>query len=87
MPADKSLLDVTYNLKYKTILTVIYSASLRVSEASNLKVTDIDSRTKAIKVCGGKGNKDRFTLLSDTMLVLLRQYYKIYRPQFRLFEG
>jgi site-specific recombinase XerD len=83
----KRLLDSTYNLKHKTMLTVIYSAGLRVSEASNLKVVDIDSKAKTIKVCCGKGNKDRFTLLSDTTLTLLRQYYAIYRPQVWLFEG
>jgi len=81
------LLDITHNIKHKAMLMVTYSAGLRVSEAANLKVADIDSKAKTIKVCGGKGNKDRYTLLSEKTLVLLRQYYKIYRPQIWLFEG
>lgn len=83
----KKLIDVMCNIKYKAMLTVIYSAGLRVSEAAHLKVADIDSKARTIKVCSGKGNKDRYTLLSENTLILLRQYYRIYRPKVWLFEG
>jgi len=81
------VLDITHNIKHRAMFMVIYSAGLRVSEAANLKVRDIDSKAKTIKVCEGKGKKDRYTLLSEKTLILLRQYYKIYKPQIWLFEG
>ena len=83
----KRLINVTTNLKHKAILATIYSAGLRVSEAANLKLTDIDSSNMQIRVEQGKGNKDRYTLLSDKNLELLRQYYKLYHPTTWLFPG
>ena len=53
----------------------------------NLKVTDIDSNRMLIRVDGGKGRKDRFTLLAETMLLDLRCYFLKYRPKEYLFEG
>jgi len=66
---------------------VIYTAGLRRKELLNLEVKDIDSKRMAIKVNAGKGNKDRFTLLSEQLLQQLRQYYKLYQPNKYLFEG
>jgi integrase/recombinase XerD len=83
----KRLINVTTNLKHRAILATIYSAGLRVSEAANLKLTDIDSSNMQIRVEQGKGNKDRYTLLSDKNLELLRQYYKLYHPTTWLFPG
>lgn len=83
----KSILYACGNLKHKTLLAVIYSAGLRVSEAVKLTVSDIESKRKLIKVNQGKGNKDRYALLADTTLVLLRDYYRTYRPTNWLFEG
>ncbi|MBN2861616.1 MAG: tyrosine-type recombinase/integrase [Bacteroidales bacterium] len=65
----------------------IYTAGLRRSELINLKAEDIDSERGLIKVRGAKGGKDRYTLLSKKLLVLLRDYYKLYRPVNWLFEG
>lgn len=62
--------------KYKAILAVAYGAGLRVSEVCALKPTDIDSQRMLIHVRGGKGNKDRYVLLGETMLTLLREYYQ-----------
>ena len=81
------ILNAVGNAKHKTILTLIYSAGLRVGEAVRLKIADIDSERGLIHVRSGKGMKDRFTLLSEVMLPMLRDYYKEYRPEEYLFEG
>jgi len=81
------ILNLTKNLKHKCILMTIYSGGLRRSELINLKVEDIDSQRMLIKICGAKGRKDRFTLLSEKLLDELREYYKKYRPKTWLFEG
>jgi len=81
------LLDQVENLKHKCILYLIYSAGLRISESVNMKIADVDSKRNCIIVKGGKGKKDRNTLLSQNLLVLLREYYKQYRPKEYLFEG
>ncbi len=83
----KRLLSVVENLKHRTLLTIIYSAGLRVNEAANLKVTDIDSKRMMVRVQQGKGHKDRYTILSKTALECLRQYWRAYRPKEWLFKG
>jgi site-specific recombinase XerD len=75
------------NLKHKTLLMLIYSAGLRVGEAVRIKIGDIDSIRKLIHIRQAKGKKDRYTLLSDTVLEMLRKYYKQYKPKDYLFEG
>ena len=75
------------NLKHKSILYLIYSAGLRISEAVNMKIADIDSKRNLINVRGAKGKKDRTTLLSKKLLIMLREYYIEYRPKEYLFEG
>ena len=81
------MFHLTKNQKHKCILMTIYSGGLRRSELINLKVADIDSQRMLIKVCGAKGKKDRFTLLSEKLVLELRDYYKEYTPQIWLFEG
>jgi integrase/recombinase XerD len=81
------ILKGTENLKHKAILMTIYSAGLRISEAINLKIKDIDSDRMQIRVEQGKGKVDRYTLLSEKTLLILRQYFKEYRPTVFLFEG
>ena len=81
------LLGQVKNLKHKCILYLIYSGGLRISEAVKMKISDIDSTRNIIVIRGGKGKKDRTTLLSQKVLELLRQYYKEYRPKEYLFEG
>lgn len=83
----KKIFDATTNLKHKTLLSLLYSAGLRIGEAINLKITDIDSKRMVIHIKGAKGKKDRYTLLSDLFLNLLRDYYKQYKPKNYLFEG
>ncbi len=81
------LLKVTTNLKHKALLMVAYSAGLRVGEVVRLKVSDIDSRRMQIRVTAGKGAKDRYTLLSETALTVLRDYFRAYKPKDWLFPG
>ncbi|MBI9104484.1 MAG: site-specific integrase [Spirochaetales bacterium] len=81
------ILQAPINLKHKTILTVIYSAGLRLSELLDLKVNDIDQNRQLIQVRMGKGRKDRYTLLSPKLIKLLNEYTKDYKPVDYLFEG
>jgi integrase/recombinase XerD len=83
----RSLLQCIDNLKHRAILTTIYSGGLRVSEAVHLKASDIDSKRMVIRVQGGKGNKDRYTLLGKHTLDILKEYWKAYRPVEWLFPG
>ena len=68
---------------YKTIFMLIYGSGLRISEAVNLKIEDIDSKKMRIFVRAGKGGKDRYTVLPKVSLDMLRKYYKIYKPKHR----
>ena len=81
------LIKTIDNIKHKCIISAIYSAGLRRSEVLNIKPEDIDSHRMLIKISGGKGNKDRYTLLSVKLLDDLRIYYKEYKPEKWLFEG
>lgn len=83
----KAILDATKNLKHRALLMTIYASGLRVSEAANLKVTDIDSKNMQIFVDQGKGKKDRYTILSKSNLEVLRKYWKRYQPKTYLFPG
>lgn len=81
------LLKVTENIKHKAILMTCYSAGLRLSELTNLKLKDIDSERMQIRVSQAKGKKDRYSILSPKLLDLLRVYFTSYKPQVWLFEG
>ncbi|MCF7798114.1 MAG: site-specific integrase [Lentisphaeria bacterium] len=83
----RRILGACTNLKHRCILTLIYSAGLRRSECIDLKITDIDSDRMVIHINGAKGKKDRVSLLSENTLILLREYYKVYKPKEYLFEG
>ena len=82
-----SLFSVIQNLKHKTILMLIYSGGLRIGESIRLRKEDIHFDRKSIFIKGGKGKKDRYTILSDKMIVLLRNYLTAYKPDYWLFEG
>jgi integrase/recombinase XerD len=83
----KMILDAPRNIKHRSMLSLIYSCGLRRGELLALKPTDIDSRRGVINIRMAKGKKDRTVPLSPKILVLLREYYKTYRPQIWLFEG
>jgi integrase/recombinase XerD len=82
-----AIIAATTNLKHKALLALIYSAGLRISEALALQPKDIDSKRMLIHVKNAKGKKDRYTLLSEKVLILLREYFSIYKPNYFLFEG
>jgi len=81
------LLEAPKNLKHKCILYLMYSAGLRISEVVKLRIQDIHKDEKTIFVKAAKGKKDRKSLLSEQLLVKLREYYIEYRPAYWLFEG
>ena len=82
-----ALINATKNIKHKCIVSLLYSAGLRRSELLNLKINDVDSKRMLIRVESSKGNKDRMTLLSKSVLQDLRIYFKEYKPRNWLFEG
>ena len=75
------------DLKMRTLFITIYAAGLRVSEAVALTTKDIDSARMVIVVRQGKGRKDRYAMLSEQLLAILRDYWRRTRPQHRLFPG
>jgi len=81
------LLSALVNPKHRTLLMTTYAGGLRVSEVVKLQVKDIDSQRMTIRVKQGKGRKDRYTILSKSLLIQLRDYWKIYRPAVHLFPG
>ena len=83
----KLLFDHTKNIKHRAILYLIYSAGLRISELLNLTWNDLDPLRGVINVRGGKGKKDRITLLSPLAYRYLQQYRERYRPTDKVFEG
>lgn len=83
----KQILRNTHNIKHKALLSLLYGSGLRIGELLNLKVGDINSERMTVRVNQGKGRKDRFTILSENGLKVLRVYFKEYIPQNYLFEG
>ena len=81
------LFEAAPGLKYKAAFGVAYGAGLRVSEVVALKVTDIDSQRMTLRVEQGKGQRDRYVMLSPQLLEWLRQWWKAARPQAWLFPG
>lgn len=83
----KRLFQAVDNLKHKCILMLIYSAGLRLSESVNLLLDDIMPDTRQIFVRGGKGKKDRYTVLSQKAMQYLQTYIEQHRPRRWVFEG
>jgi integrase/recombinase XerD len=81
------LLDAAPGLKYKAAFGVAYGAGLRVSEVVALKVSDIDSQRMTLRVEQGKGQRDRYVMLSPQLLEWLRDWWRAARPQAWLFPG
>jgi len=82
-----SLFESTTNLKHRLVLMTAYGCGLRVSEVTGLKVADIDSSRMMVRIEGGKGDKDRYTILSTRLLTELRSYWLAYKPSLWLFEN
>lgn len=83
----KKMLHVCENIKHKAILATIYSCGLRLSELTRLMIKDVNSSAMSVTVRQGKGNRDRVVVLSEKLLVLLRDYFIAYKPKEYLFEG
>lgn len=83
----KRILDNSGNIKHKAMLSLIYSAGLRIGETLKLRLKDIDSNRMIIRIRLGKGAKDRIVPLSVIALNLLREYYITWHPKEYLFEG
>jgi integrase/recombinase XerD len=81
------IINNTNNIKHRCIVSLLYSAGLRLQELIDLKIEDIDSQRMVINVIKGKAGKDRVTLLSTSLLIDLRLYFKEYKPSIFLFEG
>ena len=77
------------NLKHRVMFQLVYASGLRRNELLNLKIEDIitDDGKFRIRINRSKGNKDRYTVLSQKLLPELREYYKVYRPKDYLFNG
>ncbi len=83
----QGLFNACTNIKHKAIISLLYSTGLRVSEIINLRINHIDSSRMIINILDAKGGKDRQVMLTDSVLELLRNYYKIYKPKDFLFNG
>lgn len=81
------ILAACNNQKHYTLLLAVYSAGLRVSEAVKLQPIHIERSRKMIRIEQGKGRKDRYTVLSDTLLKVLEEYWRAYRPGKWIFFG
>jgi integrase/recombinase XerD len=79
------IVNAAVNLKNKAIIQTIYSAGLRLSDLINLQISDIDSNRMVIKIRLGKGKKDRYVMLSKTLLATLREYWKQAQPKPKTF--
>lgn len=81
------MLDATTNLKHKAIIALLYSSGLRLMECAMLKPVHIESDRMKVRVESGKGKRDRYTVLSQKALQVLRAYVRAYRPRTWLFES
>ena len=81
------LINAADGLYHRTMLMVLYSTGIRSAELLQLQVADIDSRRMLIHIRQGKGGRDRYVVLSPTLLATLRVYYRWMRPQTWLFPG
>lgn len=81
------LLSSCADLRSKALLGLIYSCGLRLGESRQIKISDIDSGRMLVHIKQGKGRKDRYVALSSTLLLVLRAYFKKYRPTTYLFNG
>lgn len=81
------LINCTENLKHRTILALIYSCGLRISESIKLRVRDIDFESRRVFIVAAKGKKDRYVILSEKISELLQEYLSVYKSDYWLFEG
>ena len=83
----EKLLKSIRNIKHKAALALIYACGLRRNELISLRISAVNSKRKLLIIKGGKGNNDRMVPLPESIIGLLREYYRAYRPVLWLFEG
>jgi len=83
----KRLIAAAGNLKHQTALALAYATGLRVNEVVALKVGDIDSERMTLRVEQGKGQKDRYAMLSPVLLERLRVWWRVARAQGKMLDG
>ena len=83
----KQILESPINIKHRAMLSLIYACGLRRGELLNLTLKDVLSDRHLLFIRQSKGKKDRLIPISDKMIIMLREYYKAYKPQKWLFEG
>lgn len=83
----KRIIESCTIYKYQIVISLLYSTGIRISECSNLKISHIDGSRKKLLIKRGKGNKDRYVDIPESMLGLLRIYYQREQPKEYLFNG
>lgn len=83
----RKILAFYTNIKHKAIIGTIYGLGLRISELINMRINDIDSQRMLVHIKNSKGNRDRIVMLPKNLLIVLRKYFKEYKPTNFLFEG
>lgn len=76
-----TIIQHTKNLKHRTIIALLYSTGLRISELINLKLIDFEMHRKQIHIKSGKGRRDRYVMIADAFIPLLKNYMATYQPQ------
>ena len=80
-------LECVTSPKHRAVLTTCYAAGLRISEAVRLRPRDLDSQRMVIRIEQGKGQRDRYVMLSPKLLAVLRDWWRLSRPTTWLFPG
>lgn len=83
----KRMLSLTSNIKHRAMLTTVYALGLRSGELIALKITHLDGERNGIFIQNAKGKRDRVLPFPESLKIVLRKYYKEYRPKVYLFEG
>lgn len=91
MPLSKEEVELLFkncdNLKHKAIMSLLFGCGMRVGEVLNLKPGNIDRSNGVIHIVNGKGNKDRMVPLHASVLSILENYYRAYKPKIYMFNG
>jgi site-specific recombinase XerD len=81
------IINAISNIKHRSMIMIGYAAGLRISEIVAMKIKDVDSERMMLHVRSAKGKKDREVILSETLLIILREYFIKFKPKEYLFEG
>ena len=81
------LLQLTKNLKHRTVLAMLYGSGLRIGELINLKLSDFDFKRKQLHIKNAKGRKDRYTTIAESLFPLLKNYHNTYKPKIYFIEN